>query len=473
MHLSSNAATSFEIHQGSVQSSENTFQDDLFQMHEPFPLYSTELCHAFQFSKPIDLAIFMRWPGILSESGREKERPQAVKVQECLCKSDATSNSEFSKISCLPAASRSCLRKSVEFPIDSWTITPSNHISVDHIWSYWILEVRQKTLWQKTINRSPKDCPVFPWSPWSRSLHCPDTGHTMTKTRHHAENNGGLKWIFRKHGSDIFRIGLQYALQALINRRMFHTERTGRICQRIQAWHPGQSSDEELTQRMRSRHTAPWHRWSKGKSEARKTVEQWTASHLYITLNHTKSHWITLNHTESHWITHKWYMFWDPLHMSNSPWGEAAGNAWQCFPHEQWGFWLRKPFLPVQNGIQILIKCLEMPWNRNRFPPFPPWNDTDMLWLVLTMLWLVNLGWWFVIFHDGPDSWWVLPFCDLLWKLHHCWYGIPLRHSWTPANRDRPQNELWLMVRGISWYHLFVQFSYQLSVDFSWFPPLT
>jgi hypothetical protein len=125
MHLSSNAATSFEIYQGSVQSSENTFQDDLFQMHEPFPLYSTELCHAFQFSKPIDLAIFMRWPGILGESGREKERPQAVKVQvpnelhqfvevcQCLCKSDATSSSEFSKISCLPAASRSCLRKSV------------------------------------------------------------------------------------------------------------------------------------------------------------------------------------------------------------------------------------------------------------------------------------------------------------------------------------------------------------------------
>ena len=89
-------------------------------------LYSTELCHAFQFSKPIDLAIFMRWPGILGESGREKERPQAVKVQvpnelhqfvevclKCLCKSDATSSSEFSKISCLPAASRSCLRKSV------------------------------------------------------------------------------------------------------------------------------------------------------------------------------------------------------------------------------------------------------------------------------------------------------------------------------------------------------------------------
>ena len=82
MHLCSNAATSFEIYQRSAQGFENTFQDDLFQisMNLFLCIQQSYTVLAFQFRKPIDLAMFM-WRGIPAESGREKERPQAVKVQ--------------------------------------------------------------------------------------------------------------------------------------------------------------------------------------------------------------------------------------------------------------------------------------------------------------------------------------------------------------------------------------------------------
>ena len=141
-----------------------------------------------------------------------------------------------------------------------------------------------------------------------------------------------------------------------------------------------------------------------------------------------ENHWTMnsespLHHTESHWITHKWYMFWDPLHMSNMFHMSNMSNSalelrcsrWKCLAVlppwavrvlAQKALSSRSKWDP--NPYQVPRHALEL---GTGFHHFPPWNDTEMLWLVLTILWLVNLGWWFMIFH-GPDSWWVLPFCE-------------------------------------------------------------
>ena len=140
--------------------------------------------------------------------------------------------------------------------------------------------------------------------------------------------------------------------------------------------------------------------WVKEANELRKAILAFLATEW----SHNNSESPFLTHRITHTSETSGYfgiLFTCPTCL-NPCWGEAAWSAWQCLPHEQRGFWLREPFLPVQNRIQILIKCLEMPW---RFP-----HVSTLKWYLNILRMLIMLWTW------GDDSWW-----SLCW-----WYGMQL-----------------------------------------------